>query len=192
MHQVAGKGMLVNAAILEKRKAASLTQDVSRAMLRGSFTHVTMICDDGEAQKLLPQILIVNKHMVTEQQHRALSAIMPGNVILLRRHTAWMTSELMTRVIMVLHASLAPLMGTHQIILTADAFRAHVTTEVWKQCAKHQILYCVIPAKLTWALQPCDTHVFASYKHRLQSLCQGVVVDSTTGKLSLEVLLQGV
>ncbi len=52
MHQVAGKGMLVNAAIVEKRKAASLTPDVSGAMLRGSFSHVTLICDDGEAQKL--------------------------------------------------------------------------------------------------------------------------------------------
>ncbi len=43
MHQVAVKGMLVNTAILEKRKAASLTQDVSGAMLRGSCTHVTLI-----------------------------------------------------------------------------------------------------------------------------------------------------
>jgi hypothetical protein len=43
MHQVAVKGMLVNTAILEKRKAASLTQDVSGAMLRSSFTHVTII-----------------------------------------------------------------------------------------------------------------------------------------------------
>ena len=192
MHQVAGKGMLVHAAILEKRKAASLTQDVPRAMLRGSFTHVTMICDDSEAQKLLPQILIVNKHMVTEQQHRTLCAIMPRNVILLRRHTAWMTSDLMTRVLLVLKQSLAPFMDTHQIFLTADAFRAHVTSEVWKQCVKQQLLYCVIPAKLTWALQQCDTHVFASYKHRLQTVCQSAVVDSTTGKLSLEVLLQGV
>ena len=191
MHQVAGKGVLVNAAILEKRKAASLTQDVSKAMLRGSFTHVTMICDDGEAQRLWPQILIVNKHMVRERQHRTLCEIMASNGMLLRRHTAWMTSDLMTRVLLVLKQSLAPFMDTHQNFLTADAFRAHVTSEVWKQCVKQQILYCVIPAKLTWALQPCDTHVFASYKHRLQTVCQSAVVDSTTGKLSLEVLLQG-
>jgi hypothetical protein len=32
--------------------------------------------------------------------------------------------------------------------------------------------------------------VFASYKHRLQTVCQGAIVDSATGKLSLEVLLQ--
>ena len=127
MHQVAGKGMLVSAAVLEKRKAASLTQDVSRAMLRGSSTHVTMICDDVEAQKLLPQILIVNKHMVTEQQQQTLSANMPRNVLLLRRHTAWMTSDLMTRVLVVLKKSLAPFMDTHQIFLTADACRANVT-----------------------------------------------------------------
>jgi hypothetical protein len=147
-------------------------------------------CDDGEAQKLLPHILIVNKHMVTEQQQRTLSAIMPGNVLLLRRHTAWMTSGLMTRVLLVLKKSLAHFMDTHQIFLRADAYLAHVTLEVWKPCVKHQILYCVIPAKLTWALQPCDTHVFASYKHRLQTVCQGAIVDSATGKFSLEVLLQ--
>ncbi len=96
----------------------------------------------------------------------------------------------MTRVLLVLQKSLAHLLDTHQIFLTADAYRAHVTLEVWKPCVKHQILYCVIPAKLTWALQPCDTHVFASYKHRLQTVCQGAIVDSATGKLSLEVLLQ--
>jgi hypothetical protein len=192
LHQVAGKGMLVSAAVQEKRKAGSLTQNVSRAMLRGSFTHVTMICDDAEAQKLLPQILIVNKHMVTEQQHQELFAMMPRNVLLIRRKTAWMTSDLMTRVLMVLKHNLAPFMETHQILLSADAYRAHVTTEVWKQCVKQRILYCVIPAKLTWALQPCDTHVFASYKHRLQTLCQGAVVDTESGKLSLEVLLKAV
>jgi hypothetical protein len=184
--------MLVNAAIAEKRKAASLTPDVSRAMLRGSFTHVTLICDDGEDQKLLPHILIVNKLMVTEQQQRTLSVIMPRNVLLFRRHTAWMTSDLMTRVLLVLKQNLAPFMDTHQIFLTADAYRAHVTSEVWKQCLKKQLLYCVIPAKLTWALEPCDTHVFASYKHRLQTVCQGAVVDSATVKMSLEVLLQAV
>jgi hypothetical protein len=192
LHQMAGKGLLVTAAVQEKRKAASLTQNVSRAMLRGSFTHVTMICDDMEAQKLLPQILIVNKHMVTEHQHQELFAMMPPNVLLIRRNTAWMTSDLMTRVLIVLKHNLAPFMETHQILLSADAYRAHVTNEVWKQCVKQQILYCVIPAKLTWALQPCDTHVFASYKHRLQTLCQGAVVDTESGKLSLEVLLKAV
>ena len=87
LHQIAGKGMLVTAAVQEKRKAASLTQNVPRAMLRGSFTHVTMICDDEEAQNMLPQILIVNKHMVTEQQHEALFAMMPRTVLLIRRNT---------------------------------------------------------------------------------------------------------
>jgi hypothetical protein len=154
MHQVSGQGLLVIAA--QKRKAESLTQDASTQMLRGNFTYVALICDNGEAQQLLPQILIVNKHMVTEQQHQALASGLPPNVILLRRHTAWMT------------------------------------TDVWKHCVKNSILYCLVPSKLTCALQPCDTHVFALYKHRLQTICQNVAVDSATGKLSLEAIVKGV
>jgi hypothetical protein len=41
-----------------------------------------------------------------------------------------MTSDLMTRVLLVLKQNLAPFMDTHQIFLTADAYRAHVTSEV--------------------------------------------------------------
>jgi hypothetical protein len=192
MHQVSGQGLLVTAARQQKRKAESLAQYASTKMLRGNFTHVALICDNDEAQKLLPQILIVNKHMVTEQQHHALVSGLPPNVILLRRHTAWMTSELMTRVLAVIKQSLAPFLDTHQIFLTADAYRAHVTTDVWKHCVKNSILYCLVPSKLTWALQPCDTHVFALYKHRLQTICQNVAVDSATGKLSLEAIVKGV
>jgi hypothetical protein len=139
MHQVTGKGMLVQAAVVEKRTAASSTQDVSRGMLGGSLKNVTVICDNAEAHKLLPQILIVNKHMVSEHQQRTLSASLPRYIVLLRRHTAWRTSDLMTRVLQLLKHNWAPCMDTHQIFLTADAYRAHVTTEVRKQCVKQRI-----------------------------------------------------
>lgn len=33
--------------------------------------------------------------------------------------------------------------------------------------ARLRFAYLLIPAKLTWALQPCDTHVFAAYKRQL-------------------------
>ncbi len=99
VHQVAVQGLLVGAAVQEKRTSASLTTNVYWAMLRGSFTNVTMICDDGEAQKLLPQILVVNNHILAEQHHQIMFASMPRNVMLLRRHTASITSELITRVL---------------------------------------------------------------------------------------------
>jgi hypothetical protein len=43
MHQVAVHGVLVGATLQEKRKADSFTKHVSWAMLRGSFTHATLI-----------------------------------------------------------------------------------------------------------------------------------------------------
>jgi hypothetical protein len=140
----------------------------------------------------VPQILVVNNHIVAEQQHQIMLASLPRNIMLLRRHTASMTSELMTRELVVLKNSLAPFLDTHQIFMTADAYRAHVANEVWQQCARNNILYRVVPAKLTWVLHPCDTHVFVTYKHRLQTVCQGFAVDSANGKLSLDVLVRGV
>jgi hypothetical protein len=76
--------------------------------------------------------------------------------------------------------------------MTAGAYRAHVANEVWQQCVKNNILCRVAPAKLTWVLHPCDTHVLVTYKHRLQTVCQGFAVDSANGKLSLDVLVRGV
>jgi hypothetical protein len=99
MHQIAVQGLLIGAAVQEKRKSASLTTNVYWAMLRGSFTNDTMICVDGEAHTLLPQILVVNNDILAEQQHQIMFAILPRNVMLIRRHTASRTSELMTRVL---------------------------------------------------------------------------------------------
>jgi hypothetical protein len=130
--------------------------------------------------------------MITEQQHQIMFASLPRSVMLLRRRTASMTSELMTRGLVVLKRSLALFLDTHQILLTDDVYRAHVANEVWQQYLRPNILYCVLPAKLTWVLQPCDTHVFVTYKHRLQAVCQGFAVDSANGKLSFDVLARGV
>ena len=110
MHQVAGKSMLVLAAVVEKRKAASSTQDVFRAMSCPSLTHVTMICDNAQAQTLLQPILIVNEHMVWKPQQRCQGASLPRNVVVLRRQTAWMSSDLMTRMLQLFNQNSAPSM----------------------------------------------------------------------------------
>jgi hypothetical protein len=53
-----------------------------------------------------------------------------------------------------------------------DAASAHLATTVENHAARLQVHLLVIPAGLTYLLQPLDTHVFALLKRRLSALQQ--------------------
>ena len=82
-----------------------------------------------------------------------------------RLKKAWMTTEVMEKYIVLLGGILKEFQTTHRFILYLDALRVHVSPKVLRAASRANLWICVIPAKMTWALQPCDAHVFASYKH---------------------------
>ncbi len=81
-------------------------------------------------------------------------------------------------VVRTLAKALLPYKETHGFFLGLDAARL--------QAAGCGIfLYC-IPAKLTWALQPCDVCVFAAYKWRLRQISQQMAIARNNSEVSLE------
>ena len=90
----------------------------------------------------------------------------------------------MCRIIQILAVALESHAKDSQIILSADCCRAHIAKQVWQTCTRHNICLHLIPAKMTWALQPCDTHVFASLKRRIQRGCVELMLQSPSGQLT--------
>ena len=106
-------------------------------------------------------------------------------MILLRRRSAWVDGALCAWIVRRLAHALGHYMPTHQPILFLYALRAHVTNGVFAACAEVQIWPVVVPARMTWLLQPADTHAFLAYKICLQQLCHAARVRAADGDLTL-------
>jgi hypothetical protein len=189
LHQHPGRGFLVDVARAAKKTARSLTHEETKSQLRGSITHVAMICDDADVQKLLPQFVLIANHLMSAEQCTVLRDSAPSWIKYMRAKSSWMNSTVMVTVVKTLAECLADVLPHRTIYIFGDAYRAHLTKEVWKAFGRCGMRHCLIPAKLTWILQPCDTHLFASFKSRLASQCQQMICASADGKLTMPMLL---
>ncbi len=141
--------------------------DVSGANVKLAFTHIVAVCDDPLIQTLLPHILIVRTDMISAANATLLAAELASNVIIVRMQRAW-TSEVVIREWFIrLRIALRRHRESVQFIVYSDAFKAHITSAIWEHVADNHWHYCLIPARLTWALQPCDAYVMAPYKRNL-------------------------
>jgi len=170
-------------------KTVRAVLNVARGPRRTYLTHLAFVCDDAAVQPILPQILIANERTVPAGQLAALRAACPPNVFLLRRRSAWVDGALIATIIRSLGLILAPHMTTLQPILFFDACKAHLTNCVFAACAAVNVWPIVVPARMTWLLQPLDTHAFLLFKIRLQQSCHAARVRAADGGLSLTELL---
>ena len=149
---------------LSRAKKTEIVQDVSRGKLRGCFTLIAMICDDASLQPLLPQILLGNEHIFQQRVLDELRPSLPSNIHLWRRPSAWATRHTMVEVVQLLARALGTTLAHRRVMLLLDACYIHMGTGFLRACAMRGILVHYVPAKLTWLLQPLDTHAFARFK----------------------------
>ena len=147
-----------------------LTQAASRKHLRMGLTHVGIVCDSRAAQKLLPQVLIVPSKHLTLRDLRATKPLMPPNIYILRRESKWISTEIVVWIIYLIHACLRRFRPTHTLVLLMDVLAQHFHPSVLAAAEACGIKLFFVPAKLTWLLQPCDTHTFSLYKRQLRKL----------------------
>lgn len=183
------KGYLTLGAQQQRSSARSLTRQVCRSETRAMMSMATFICDDPAVQPLLPQVLLVNKKLMTEAETALAAALLPPGVHLWREDSAWTTGAIMVRLLTTLHLSLSAALSTRKVILSADAFRSHMTKPVFRTAARLGFFYFLVPSKMTWALQPCDTHVFALFKRTLEETVQAATAQTSEGRLSRPLLV---
>ena len=171
LFQGGGKG---NVFISKKRLRR---QGVSRNTRRRCLTHVAVICDRTDVQPLLPQVVLGNEATFQARRMAGLRAACPANIVLVRGKSAWNNEETHAWIIRRIGDALAPLRDRYQAILLADAARIHFTPRVLAACRRAGIWVVGVPARLTWLLQPLDTHGFQRYKtHLMQKYLEARVV----------------
>lgn len=188
LFQDAKRGFLVRAARVQKQAAKSLARDAAKGQLRGTFSFVAMICDEEQIQPLLPQHIFMTTSQISEVNLEAVKATMLPNMHVHRSESAWTTVDKMKVLFKTLADAIRRCQGKWRVILMADTYKAHISKGVWASAAAHGIFYCLVPAKMTWCLQPCDTHLFASFKHHLSLACQRRALRNA-GKLDIFLVL---
>ena len=164
-------------------------QNVSRGKRRCCLTHVAFLCDRPDVQPLLPQVLIGNEATFLVGLLPTLNLERPPSVRLLRQKSAWNCGETCARIIRMLGATLAPYTDAVQPILLLDAVRIHTTPQVLAACNAMKIWPVLVPAKLTWLLQPLDTDAFLPFKRRLRAAYQDACARSADGTLTTRQFL---
>jgi len=80
---------------------------------------------------------------------------------------------------------MAPFLAVFQPILVFDAAQLHLADEVLAELNNLRIWYVVVPALMTWLLQPLDTHGFQMYKRYLKQRFQDANAAGPTPPLSV-------
>ena len=164
---------------------------VARSATRACLTHLAAICTCPDIQKELPQIILIGENQMSQERFQRLQADKPNCVHIWREQKAWVTIAVMQRYIRLLGRCLRAYRRTHRFIIFFDVFAAHVAPAVLRNFALHDFWVCLIPARMTWALQPADTHLFATYKRKLAEEWQRRGLVSETGQVQWEGLLSG-
>jgi hypothetical protein len=163
---------------------------VSTTRSRATLTHVAMISDDEEIQKLLPQVLVANRRLLTREQQTRIQAILPMSVFLKVQQKGWNNVALMCEILKLIAACLKPVLETVQVVLSLDAARIHLHPNVFRQAYRLDLWMIVVPACTTWLLQPLDTHVFRRYKATLREVFNAELEMPASGASDSEVIVR--
>ena len=161
-----------------------------KVTLRTTLTHIAVVCDDAALQPLLPQVIVANTKTILRKQLLRLIIESPPNVRLVRRQTSWNTAALQEEVIGWLREALQPFRDRYTPVLLMDAAPVHLASNVLRACVERSIHVIVVPAQMTWLLQPLGTRVFRLYKATFMRAFQTARTRTDTGHLTVAAFLQ--
>jgi len=186
----AAKGLVSFSPKMKRCRRMGLhAQPASRAQQRSCVTHVACLCDVPEIQAVLPHFFIGNERVLPVYVQRLVTPALANNVFLLRRKSAWVNGEVMLMIVKTIAEILKAYKDLYQPILLWDALKSHLSPSVLRAAGTRGIWPIVIPAKVTWLLQPADTHAFSKYKAFLRKAYLKDALESTSGRVSVEKIL---
>lgn len=185
LHQGGRSGSI----FVTKQSRAGLLESATLGQRRTYITHVAFICDRADLQPKLPQILIANEATLPLGALPALRAMCPPNVVLIRQKSSWNNNTLCANIIGRLRRALAPHTAGLQLVLILDTVKLHSAAAVLHACRRYGVWPLFCPAKLTWLLQPLDTHAFGLFKHVLGAAYQRAQARAADGRVALAEFL---
>lgn len=130
------------------------------------------ICSHGDVQKVLPQIRLPFTSEGRVPSRRVLDDYAAAGSPQIAWHgsAGWITAQSIVWYLRKMAAAVRRARPGAEILLVWDACSAHLCNKVLATARALRIGVVIIPGRMTWALQPLDTHVFAVLKKRIREL----------------------
>ena len=179
--------------IARRRKGDPQQQPVQKATrreMRACVTHVAVIASAPAVQQLLPQDVLGNCSVLLARDITALKDELPPNVNLVRGKSGWTNAPYLCKLMPRIAAAVRRAGEHYWPVLLMDCARQHLHVSVLRAAARCHIRLVFIPAKLTWLLQPCDTHVFMKYKRELRAQYQDGRAAAEDGRVTVRMWLR--
>ena len=170
-------------------RTKGLVQNVSIGQKRGSMTLFALICNESSVQPLLPQIVLCNERTLSVRELAATTSDLPPNVQVWRRKSAWATKLVVRALLVEIWKALLTVRDKYRIVLVMDTCPAHVDEGVLNAASRRDIRVVYVPPKLTWLLQPLDTHGFARFKLFLANEFRRRMLHSGVGQVPAGTML---
>lgn len=164
------KGHVIGKRIQRRRDIQRPTISCDRDDLRTNCTLVATLASDFSLQPVVPQFIIVNEKTVALRDLLGIRASLPANFRLIRQLSAWNNADVQRIIIREIARSIRTVAPRRRIVLLVDTVRCHIQECVLRTARSCRVALCFIPAKLTYILQPLDTHVFGAFKRVLRDL----------------------
>ena len=181
--------------VLRHRSLARRAEGISRAETHAHLTLVALLSAEPELQPLCPQLVLCKDARLTRREKVKLRG-MPPPFQWVEGTNGWVTGENFPDVLTSIRRPFQREHAGRPIILLLDAALQHVSDAALAHAARLRIQLLVVPAGLTWLLQPLDTHVFASLKRTLHRLQERKRAASAPGSMEpaawVDVLVTGV
>ena len=189
MHTDARPGLVAEACPKRRRQMLSEGKGPDLQTRRSAATLIAFICDDAEVQQRLPQIFVVNEHMMNASDFSDVAARCQGRVLMIRRKSAWVNASFMVEVVRALATCIQFDLEEKHVILHMDTCPAHTHRDVLAACAGASMHVHFVPASTTAWLQPLDVLVFAKMKSWALQKIERRRLESTSGVLSRSQVL---
>ncbi len=151
---------------------------------RAAVTLIAFICNDAGVQDKLPQIFVLNEHVVTKADAELLAGKCQGNVLIVRRHSSWVNASFMAEVVDAFALCMRDELKKYEVVLHMDTLPSHMHVGVLRRCSEAGIHPHFVPAKTTGWLQPLDVAVFSVLKGWVVREVERHRLESTSGLLT--------
>ena len=154
---------------------------ISRRESHGHITVMGAVCSDATLQPLLTQWLLPKDAQMTRAEKAVLAALAPP-LRWLRGTTGWVNDASLCTILTDLRRTVRAARPDCDLVVVWDAACQHLAAAVLAHARRLRVRLLLVPGRLTWLLQPLDTHVFALFKrtmHETQLQCRAEAPDGT-------------
>ena len=180
--QIAGRHGNVLSLPSESASRRHLVERIPRHDTHSHTTLVACVCDDPVLQTVLPQFFLPKDSILRVAEKERFRAMSPP-LTYVEGSSGWVTSANFCGILTTLRRVILHYRPGASVLVVMDAASQHLSADVLNHCARLRLSILPVPGRLTYLLQPLDSHVFATLKRELQLAQAEQRLRSTSGRL---------